>query len=546
MDTKHRVKTFITAAVMAAAPLTMSIPSASAEEYVVENSQVLTLFGDVNFDGTIGVSDGVQLTRFILGQTDKLGNIKNADLLADGKIDVFDMVYLRKMLTGDSVPKGTKMTVKVVDMMTGEPLENADITLSEMNGNNLYDIGNRISTYGEEITYLGLPDDKDYQYLIFVENLPEGYDTAYKTWDQVLEFDVEAGTPEKEVVIRVAADDAEPNIKFTHMDWCQGIEHIGYDNLFITDKEGNYYYQRQYSGEMALPDGDYHAEFNPFDYPVSLVDPDSDFAAMIKKNYPDAVIEDFSGGIDFSVVNGKPDRDLVLSFGPKEGKSNTIGVNCYNSLTGEPVEGVELSLIEAPNSYAKKVSWVSDGTAKVFDNLWRTGSNSYKVVVDSVPAGYTVNKEEQSVGWGYVYDYSTSFDFYLMPDDSDKELSFSVLTFPDMQPYTGSNTYAVLNADFETLLPSVKPGEKFALADGNYLICPKKYPDDEPYEGIWFDTDLGRELTAETGSGTDEFKSDILKFTVKDGKTDKDIVLYVGDRDEAVVKDEEEIKEIKE
>lgn len=156
MDTKHRVKTFITAAVMAAAPLTMSIPSASAEEYVVENSQVLTLFGDVNFDGTIGVSDGVQLTRFILGQTDKLGNIKNADLLADGKIDVFDMVYLRKMLTGDSVPKGTKMTVKVVDMMTGEPLENADITLSEMNGNNLYDIGNRISTYGEEITYLGL------------------------------------------------------------------------------------------------------------------------------------------------------------------------------------------------------------------------------------------------------------------------------------------------------------------------------------------------------------------------------------------------------
>lgn len=546
MDTKNRVKTFITAAVMAAAPLTMSIPSASAEDYAVENAQVLTLFGDVNFDGTIGVSDGVQLSRFILGQTDKLGNIKNADLLADGKIDVFDMVYLRKLLTGDALPKGTKMTVKVVDMMTGEPLENADVTLSEMNGNILYDIGHSTPTYGEEITYYGLPDDKDCQYFILVENLPEGYDTAYKTWDQVLIFDVEAGTPEKEVVIRVAADDAEPNIKFTHMDWCQGIEHIGYGNLFITDKEGNYYYQRQYTGEMALPDGDYHAEFNPFDYPVSLVDPDSDFAAMIKKNYPDAVIEDFSNGIDFSVVNGKPDRDLVLSFGPMENKSNSIEVNCYNSLTGEPVKGVKLSFIEAPDSYAKTESWTSDGTAKVFDNLWRTGSNSYKVVVDSVPAGYTVNKEEQSVGWGYVYDYSTSFDFYLMPDDSDKELSFSVMTFPGMKPYPGSNTYAVLTSDFITLIPSLKPGEKFALADGDYLICPNIYAEDEPYEGIWFNTDLGKELLAKTEMTTDEFRSDIVRFTVKDGKADKDIVLYVGDRDEAVIKDEEEIKEIKE
>ena len=36
---------------------------------------------------------------------------------------------------------------------------------------------------------------------------------------------------------------------------------------------------------MALPDGDYHADFNFFDYPVSFVEPDSDFAigAKIKR-----------------------------------------------------------------------------------------------------------------------------------------------------------------------------------------------------------------------------------------------------------------------
>ena len=175
MNTKNRIKAFITAAVMAAAPLAMNIPSASAEDYIVENGQVLTLFGDVNFDGSVGISDAVQLKRYLLGQIDELGNVKNADLLADGVIDAFDMVYLRKQLVGAKKPAGTKLGVKVVDMMTGETLENAEISLNEMNGNILYPIGDKISTYGEDINYYGLPDDKDYQYFITVEGLPEGY-----------------------------------------------------------------------------------------------------------------------------------------------------------------------------------------------------------------------------------------------------------------------------------------------------------------------------------------------------------------------------------
>ena len=245
MDIRKQIKAFITAAVMAAAPASAMIPTASAEDYVVENAQVLTLFGDVNFDGDVGVSDAVQLNRYLLGHIGELGNIKNADLLADGVIDVFDMVYLRKQLVAENKPAGTKLSVKVVDMMTGEYLKNADIRLAEMNGNYLYDIGSLISTNGEDVNYYGLPDDKDYKYFLTVEGLPKGYRNSGTKWDQVVIFDIDAETAEKELVVRVTSDNTENNVKFIHMDWCKGMENVGYGNLTITDKEGNYYYQRQ-------------------------------------------------------------------------------------------------------------------------------------------------------------------------------------------------------------------------------------------------------------------------------------------------------------
>ena len=532
MDIKNQVKAFLTAVVMAAVPMAMNISSASAEDYIVENAEVLTLFGDVNFDGNVGISDAVQLNRYLLGKISELGNVRNADLLADGVIDIYDMVYLRKQLVADNKPAGTKLSVKVVDMMSGEPLESADIELSEMNGNYLYEIGGAVSTNGEDVNYYGLPDDKAYKYFLTVNELPKGYDLAYKTWDQVVIFDIEAGTAEKELVVRVAADDAEKNVKFTHMDWCQGRENIGYGNLFITDKDGNYYYQRQYTGEMSLPDGDYHADFNFFEYPVSFVEPDSDFAKMIKENYPDAQFEDLSNGIDFSVVNGKPDRELFLNFGPKSNTGNNIRVNCYDSLTGEPLKGVKLSLIEAPYSYAKRQSWTSDGTTKVFTDLFRTGPDCYQVVVDSVPEGYLKSSKDQGVSFGYVYDYSSEFNFYFTPYEGEKDLSFDVLTWPDKKPYTGDCTYTVMQ-DNSIILSGIKPGEKFGIKDGEYMLFADTYSEDDPYRGVDISSELGQELVKETDVFADgaAFRSDMAKFTVKDGKIDKNIVLYVGEKD---------------
>ena len=541
MDIRNQIKAFITAAVMAAAPASAIIPTASAEDYVVENAQVLTLFGDVNFDGDVGVSDAVQLNRYLLGHIGELGNIKNADLLADGVIDVFDMVYLRKQLVAENKPAGTKLSVKVVDMMTGEYLKNADIRLAEMNGNYLYDIGSLISTNGEDVNYYGLPDDKDYKYFLTVEGLPKGYRNSGTKWDQVVIFDIDAETAEKELVVRVTSDNTENNVKFIHMDWCKGMENVGYGNLTITDKEGNYYYQRQYTGEMALPDGDYHADFNFFDYPVTFVEPDSDFAKMVKENYPDAQFEDLSNGIDFSVVNGKPDRELMLNFGPEENSGNTINVNCYDSFTGKPVEGVELSFIEAPYSYAKKTSWTSDGTTKVFTDLYRTGLDCYKIVVDKVPEGYVQSSRDREVGFGYTHNYSTDFNLYFTPYDGEKNLSFEVLTWPDKQPYTGDCTFCVLQND-SMILSGLKPGEKFGLQDGEYMLYADKYGENEPYRGAWIWSELGRELAEETDVFADgaAFKSDMAKFTVKDGKLDKVITLYVGEKDKGMTDYEKE------
>ena len=539
MDIKNKIEALLTAAVLASAPMTITLPSASAEDYAVENAQVLTLFGDVNFDGSLGISDAVQLNRYILGRIQEIGNIKNADLVADGVIDIYDLVYLRKQLFSDDKPAGTKISVKVVDMMSGEPLSKANICLSEMNGDLLYDIGNSIDTNGEEINYYGLPDDKDYKYFLLVTDLPKGYETGYQIWDQVLIFDIEAGTPEKEITVRVAADDAEKNVKFTHMDWCQGIEHIGYGNLFITDKDGNYYYQRQYTGEMALPDGDYHADFNFFDYPVDFVDPDSDFADIIRKNYSNVQFEDLSNGIDFSVINGKPDRDLILNFGPKDNSRNSINVNCYDSLTGEPIEGVKMTLIEAPYSYAKTKSWISDGTTKVFNNLFRTGADAYKLVVDSVPEGYVKCSKDQYVSFGYVNNYSSDYDFYFMPYDGEKNLSFNVLTWPDKQPYTGNCTFTVMQGN-TVVLSGIKPGEMFGIMDGDYAIYAEKYDTDDLYRGAWLNSEAGKELAEETDVFADGFaiQSDMAKFSVKDGKLNKNITLYLCEKDKAMSDDD--------
>ncbi len=54
--------------------------------------------GDLNNDSTINIADAVMLQKWLLG-SGSLTNWKNADLCEDGRIDVFDMVEMRKLLT---------------------------------------------------------------------------------------------------------------------------------------------------------------------------------------------------------------------------------------------------------------------------------------------------------------------------------------------------------------------------------------------------------------------------------------------------------------
>ena len=48
MDIRKQIKAFITAAVMAAAPASAMIPTASAEDYVVENAHHLLEFAQTH------------------------------------------------------------------------------------------------------------------------------------------------------------------------------------------------------------------------------------------------------------------------------------------------------------------------------------------------------------------------------------------------------------------------------------------------------------------------------------------------------------------
>ncbi|MDE5619660.1 MAG: dockerin type I repeat-containing protein [Ruminococcus sp.] len=53
--------------------------------------------GDINGDGTVSISDAVDLQKYLLGMG-KLANWKNADICQDGVIDAFDMVEMRRLI----------------------------------------------------------------------------------------------------------------------------------------------------------------------------------------------------------------------------------------------------------------------------------------------------------------------------------------------------------------------------------------------------------------------------------------------------------------
>lgn len=56
-------------------------------------------YGDVNADGTFSISDAVMLQRFLLGTSDlKLADWKAADFCSDGKLDIFDLCFMKQQL----------------------------------------------------------------------------------------------------------------------------------------------------------------------------------------------------------------------------------------------------------------------------------------------------------------------------------------------------------------------------------------------------------------------------------------------------------------
>lgn len=80
-----------------------STAQAYAEKYgykfeAIKESEIPeTILGDANDDGKVTVADAVMLQKWLLSAGD-LNNWQNADICEDGKIDVFDMIEMRKLL----------------------------------------------------------------------------------------------------------------------------------------------------------------------------------------------------------------------------------------------------------------------------------------------------------------------------------------------------------------------------------------------------------------------------------------------------------------
>lgn len=541
MDRFTRFKAMLTAVAAAAAASAVCIPASSAADYVLEiPEEIVTMFGDVNSDAKIGISDAVQLQRYLLGQSDDLGNWKNADLINDKNIDVFDFIKLRKIVSGEETPEGSKLTIKVVDMMTGEPLDGVSVTLNseydiEEYSAKLFPLGEWVTGEDDEISLFGLPNDEEYTYLISVEDLPDNYGHTYGCWWGNIEFTLDANDEDKEYIVRVLPDDAERDLSATFFDWTKGEEQYDVGTLRITDKDGSVYYPSLYAEKFALPDGEYHAEFNLFDNPFALLDPDGEFADELKELFPDEVFSDWTSGVDFTVKDGQLTEDLRVELGPKEGVSNAVSVACYDIYTGEPLEGAKLSLIASPETDPEVVKqWTSsaDG-ATVIDGLRFAGTNPYTVKVDSPPEGYT-GSGEQPVTWYYIHGYTQEIKFYFAPDNSEKNVLINIYNWDDdcaaFNDLCGIDIWSYDDiTEHGKVASGVKAGEAFSLPDGTYVAtldstAAKK----KGYSGINLMTDTGKAFREKTDSDAYLiFTTDWIRFTVKDGVPDIPVELYV-------------------
>ena len=532
------------------------LPQYDYAELDPEFAKIVTLFGDVNFDKLVGIADAVQLQRYLLGQIDNLGNWFNADLNQDGVVNAGDFTLLKQQICGAAQQKGGSAVINLIDVMTGESIDGGYMRLYCIYDNSwAYDVARWKNKAGEAVYFSGLPDDPKYVYHIEITNLPIGseYGNLIGNCSQRFYFSFDEGETSKAVSVRLATREAEanPNVALTQMDWSmdQNIMDYGYNYGWITilDKEDNMYYQRLDGKGCALPDGEYRAVMHPYseiwsDYYMTMVDPDSEFAAYVRELHPDAVFTDKSAGIEFTVKDGKADKEIVFDFGPRPGVSDSLKINCINGRTGEPVEGVVFSLIEAPDTYAKKIgTWVSDATGThTFSNLFRSGcrpdNRAYKICVESVPAGFEGGIDR------YCYsEYVTgdtkedNFEFYEI--DGPKLISADIVKYGDGTVLNDIADFEIyrFNSDSLSDLTKVhiglKAGEAFALRDGKYAAS-LDYAAllEHGYEGIDQFSEANANVFAELDENEFYGNTAFIQFTVTDGVPDRDLKFYVRDR----------------
>ena len=337
---------------------------------------------------------------------------------------------------------------------------------------------------------------------------------------------------------RTAAEVPENNVTVRLYDWACESEYrtgsLGTGGILrISTKDGKTVYEESDLTQFTLPDGEYHVDIRQTDQPSHLIDPDSDFAAYVRGRHPGVVFTDQSGGIDFAVIDGRPDRELQFDFGPCNGMCNFIKVCCADAAGMQPLAGVQFTLIEEPETYAKVIGTGisgADGTY-TFSGLLHAGSGNkppYLVRIDSVPAGVTGGFDAEVSTGPYITGTEYSVRYVFTQDSIPKNVSAVIYDVDDEgkelgdiasyevwmidENYTeGSgvavNTYCVCK--------SVLPSEKIALADGAYFAT--VHSDDAHKNGYKFTEKVSDEMRSST----------FMEFKVKDGKPDREIAFYL-------------------
>ncbi|MBP0966690.1 MAG: dockerin type I repeat-containing protein [Oscillospiraceae bacterium] len=512
------------------------------EEFDPAYADLMTQFGDVNFDRTVGIADAVLLQRFLLGDILELGNWKNADLNDDGRIDAVDFTLLKQQLAGQKRSGGT-LAVGVVDMMTGVPIPDVTVHVYAMSGQYGYDLGTWTSRSDAAGYYTNLPTGDQYEYIIDCENLPEGYGNEFGNWDQQIHLKFN-GQTDISVNARLVGQTEEPNVTVRFYDWTKEQDSLTgsvgqYGILNIRSQNGDLYYGDSGLYQFTLPDGAYHVDIKPFGMPAQLMDPESDFAKYMQEIYPDVTFTDQRGGIDFTVKDGKPDKDIQFDFGAPEGKSNSLTVYCFDVQDHRPIEGVQITLIEAPDTYAKAVgSAISDAEGKCeFSGLLHAGAPAYYCRVDKIPEGY-VSTTDSFAASDYINDHNSVAEIALMQADIPAEVSVDVINFEDGSVMNELGTYTILRDfaagdpdryDTTEVYANVRCGEKIALADGDYIAFLDTAKFSEiGLRDLFFPSPGGNQLRQffdETifGAETGHFY-----FSVKDSKPDRALRFFVG------------------